>query len=165
MHRPLHVRPLGFELTGLGACPSLTWRSIVWGKELLVKCLRWRVGTGSRINCKMDSWLPGHTDFTPFSFIGADSSLQADIDRILSIPLSIFPTEDVLIWNGNNSGNYTVKSGYHFAAFVADLQDASSTNNFEKWWTKFWKLKLPTKLRIFVWKVFHNALPVAAELK
>ncbi|KAF4361327.1 hypothetical protein G4B88_015919 [Cannabis sativa] len=56
----------------------------------------------------MDSWLPGHTDFTPFSFIGADSSLQADIDRILSIPLSIFPTEDVLIWNGNNSGNYTV---------------------------------------------------------
>ncbi|KAF4368670.1 hypothetical protein F8388_003371 [Cannabis sativa] len=28
----------------------------------------------------MDSWLPGHTDFTPFSFIGADSSLQRNAE-------------------------------------------------------------------------------------
>uniref|UniRef100_A0A803PH33 Uncharacterized protein n=1 Tax=Cannabis sativa TaxID=3483 RepID=A0A803PH33_CANSA len=171
---------------GLGNCPSLTWRSIVWGKELLVKGLRWRVGTGTQINCKMDPWLPGHTDFTPFSFIGTDSSLQvadlinsnrqwdfsavaanfgqADIDRILSIPLSIFPKADILIWNGTNTGCYSVKSGYYFATSLAEQQDTGSSNTYEHWWSKFWKLQLPSKLRIFVWKVFHNVLPVASEL-
>ncbi|KAM6564495.1 hypothetical protein CsatB_024493 [Cannabis sativa] len=171
---------------GLGNCPSLTWRSIVWGKELLVKGLRWRVGTGTQINCKTDPWLPGHTDFTPFSFIGTDSSLQvadlinshrqwdfsavaanfgqADIDRILSIPLSIFPKADILIWNGTNTGCYSVKSGYYFANSLAEQQDTGSSNTYEHWWSKFWKLQLPSKLRIFVWKVFHNVLPVASEL-
>ncbi|XP_060972531.1 uncharacterized protein LOC133038406 [Cannabis sativa] len=128
--------------SGLGATPSLTWRSIVWGKELLVQGLRWRVGTGAQINCKADSWLPRHTIFTPFCFTVSDTSLQvadlidhhrqwdltaifanfgkADIDRILSIPLSIYPTDDILIWNGTTSGNYTVKSGYQFAVSMAD---------------------------------------------
>uniref|UniRef100_A0A803NJJ8 Uncharacterized protein n=1 Tax=Cannabis sativa TaxID=3483 RepID=A0A803NJJ8_CANSA len=89
---------------------------------------------------------------------------QAEIDRILSIPLSIFPSEDALIWNGTTSGNYMVKSGYYFATSLAEHQDAGSTYVYENWWSKFWKLKLPSKLRIFVWKVFHNAIPVAAEL-
>ncbi|KAM6574232.1 hypothetical protein CsatA_022559 [Cannabis sativa] len=175
-----------FLTAGLGAYPSLTWQSIVWGKELLAKGLRWRVGLRNQINCKSDPWLPGHTDFTPFSFIGNDSSLQvadlidqhrnwdltvisanfgqADMDRILSIPLSIFPSDDVLIWNGTNSGNYMVRSGYYFASSLVELQDTGSTLTCEHWWTKFWKLKLPSKLRIFVWKVFHNVLPVATEL-
>uniref|UniRef100_A0A803QEQ9 RNase H type-1 domain-containing protein n=1 Tax=Cannabis sativa TaxID=3483 RepID=A0A803QEQ9_CANSA len=169
-----------------GACPSLTWRSIVWGKELLAKGLRWRVGNGNRIICKSDPWLPGHTEFTPFNFIGRDNSLQvadlitqhrqwdltaisanfgqADIDRILSIPLAIYPSDDMLIWNGTNSGNYMVKSGYYFASSLAELNDPGSTFSSENWWTKFWKLHLPSKLRIFVWKVYHNVLPVAAEL-
>uniref|UniRef100_A0A803QFU0 RNase H type-1 domain-containing protein n=1 Tax=Cannabis sativa TaxID=3483 RepID=A0A803QFU0_CANSA len=86
------------------------------------------------------------------------------MDRILSIPLSIFPSDDVLIWNGTNSGNYMVRSGYYFASSLVELQDTGSTLTCEHWWTKFWKLKLPSKLRIFVWKVFHNVLPVAAEL-
>ncbi|KAF4378117.1 hypothetical protein G4B88_022940 [Cannabis sativa] len=28
----------------------------------------------------------------------------ADFDRILAIPLSLYPTEDILIWNGTTSG-------------------------------------------------------------
>uniref|UniRef100_A0A803QJN9 Reverse transcriptase domain-containing protein n=1 Tax=Cannabis sativa TaxID=3483 RepID=A0A803QJN9_CANSA len=171
---------------GLGATPSLTWRSIVWGKELLVQGLKWRVGTGENITCKSDSWLPGHTTFTPFSFKGPDASLQvadlidqhrqwditaisanfgpADFDRILAIPLSLFPAEDVLIWNGTTSGCYTVKSGYQFAVSLADSHETNTSTTLDSWWTKFWKLKLPSKIRIFVWKVFHNALPVASEL-
>ncbi|XP_060970191.1 uncharacterized protein LOC133037264 [Cannabis sativa] len=189
LSRVLHHRYFlngSFLTAGLGACPSLTWRSIVWGKELLAKGLRWRVGIGDRINCKSDPWLPGHTEFTPFNFIGNDNSLQvadlitqnrqwdlttisanfgqADIDIILSIPLTIYPSDDILIWNGTNSGNYMVKSGYYFASSLAELNDAGSTFSSENWWTKFWKLKLPSKLRIFVSKVYHNVLPVAAEL-
>ncbi|XP_060972454.1 uncharacterized protein LOC115717936 [Cannabis sativa] len=175
-----------FLSSGLGSNPSLTWRSLFWGKELLLKGLRWRVGSGLSINCATDAWLPGTTTFKPYFFKGADPNLmvadliseqrqwdlislqanfsQPDVDRILSIPLSLFPHDDVLIWSHSFTGIYNVKSGYQLAVSLAEQDDTASSHSMEHWWSTFWKMKLPPKVRIFVWKVFHSTLPVAAEL-
>lgn len=37
---------------------------------------------------------------------------EADAERILRIPLARSPHEDFLIWGGENSGEFTVRSAY-----------------------------------------------------
>jgi hypothetical protein len=43
------------------SCPkraSFTWRSIIYGRELLKKGLVWRIGDGSCIKTMEDNWIP-----------------------------------------------------------------------------------------------------------
>uniref|UniRef100_A0A803PXR5 Reverse transcriptase domain-containing protein n=1 Tax=Cannabis sativa TaxID=3483 RepID=A0A803PXR5_CANSA len=170
---------------GLGNTPSYTWRSIVWGKELLKKGLGWRVGTGSNIQCNSQPWIPDHSSFLPLVYKGDDAMTvahlitgsrqwnlealqqnfsQPDIDNILSIPLSLYPSEDIRIWHYSSTGCYTVKSGYQFDADSQDTTAPGSSSSSNDWWQNFWSLKLPSKVRIFAWRAFHDALPTAAIL-
>ncbi|KAM6559150.1 hypothetical protein CsatA_028389 [Cannabis sativa] len=169
----------------LGNSPSLTWQSIHWGRELLLKGLRYKVGNGHQIQCGFDKWIPGHTDFSPIIYNGPPSLTvaalisdnrewnmellnqyfgQLDIERILSIPLSFFSNTDRLIWHGTSSGVYTVKSGFHLATTLEEQDQSSSSNLQSSWWKTFWNLTLPSKIKIFAWKVMNNALPTAAAL-
>lgn len=49
---------------------------IMWGKELLDKGLGWRIGDGSRCNIWDDNWLPGSSNFKPFSHPPPNYSLS-----------------------------------------------------------------------------------------
>ncbi|KAF4394618.1 hypothetical protein F8388_020443 [Cannabis sativa] len=89
---------------------------------------------------------------------------QVDIDRILTIPLSLFPHDDVLVWNNSFTGIYNVKYGYQLAVTLAEQEESNCSSSIEHWWSTFWKMNLPPKVRIFVWKIFHTSLPAAAEL-
>uniref|UniRef100_A0A803PKU3 Reverse transcriptase zinc-binding domain-containing protein n=1 Tax=Cannabis sativa TaxID=3483 RepID=A0A803PKU3_CANSA len=169
----------------VGHSPSLTWQAIHWGRELLVEGLRYKIGNGHTVLAGVDKWLPGHNNFKPISYSGPpnvhvscfiteerewnipllnEHFQPIDVDRILSIPLSFFPSNDRYIWHHTTTGQYTVNSGFHLAENLAEGRDSSGSNNHRDWWKTLWSLNLPTKIKIFAWRVMQNALPVATEL-
>ncbi|KAL5556823.1 hypothetical protein UlMin_039059 [Ulmus minor] len=46
-----------------GKHASLVWRSLVWGREIIEKRSRWRVGSGKNIDIFKDRWLPEPSNF------------------------------------------------------------------------------------------------------
>lgn len=50
----------------LGSKPSFTWRSILWGRQLLHKGLRWRIGNGEQVDVYKSNWIPQHKTLKPF---------------------------------------------------------------------------------------------------
>jgi hypothetical protein len=77
--------------------------------------------------------------------------------KIAHIRLS--DSEDELIWDPAPSGSYSPKLGY--------LKCNSDLNTQETvwWWSKLWKVKSPTKTRLFMWNVLRNKVPTWDNLQ
>ncbi|KAH0922286.1 LOW QUALITY PROTEIN: hypothetical protein HID58_022304 [Brassica napus] len=95
---------------------------------------------------------------------------EEDVHRILRLRSSITGGDDILYWRHSTTGKYTVKSGYHIQMQLDD-EDAhpnqvlslSSNQMQSQIVKKLWTLNIPPKIKIFWWKVLHNALPVATN--
>ncbi|KAA3480920.1 Ribonuclease H-like superfamily protein [Gossypium australe] len=85
---------------------------------------------------------------------------QDDAARILCIPLPLEKELDKVIWRGEASGVYTVRSGYKKL-----IQTERSTNLqqnqilYKPMYKELWKVNLLSKTRILVWKTLNNFLP------
>ncbi|KAL6130466.1 hypothetical protein ACLB2K_068845 [Fragaria x ananassa] len=55
-----------------------------------------------------------------------------------------------MIWGGTSSGKFSVKSAYDLICEESDFQDYS--------WMKNWSLKIPPKLKIFLWTFVSSKL-------
>ena len=153
---------------------------------MLLKGLRYKIGNGLHVKSGLDPWIPGHNEFKPIGYRGnlsaqvasyiletrewnvailRDSSAYVDIERIVTIPLSYFHSNNQLIWNYSPTGIYTVKSGFHLAASCSEKDQEANSNNSNGWWKFFLSLQLPPKVKIFAWKVIQHALPVVSALK
>uniref|UniRef100_A0A803PUH8 Reverse transcriptase zinc-binding domain-containing protein n=1 Tax=Cannabis sativa TaxID=3483 RepID=A0A803PUH8_CANSA len=170
----------------VGHNSSFTWRSLLWGRQLLKKGLVWKIGVGTNVPLSASNWIPGLPSptilhpidpsqaFVSF-FINHDTTWNVpklnhffpsyQVDSILRIPLD--PTmADSLIWGFHPSGLITVKSSYHLASSLASIDAPSSTNPnpFQQWWKKLWSLSVPPKIKHFTWKAFNHILPCALNL-
>ncbi|KAL5544591.1 hypothetical protein UlMin_008375 [Ulmus minor] len=102
-----------------GSKASFVWRSIIWGREVIERGSRWRIGSGLNIDVIQDRWVPNPPVFKlfdppplPEGFTVFDLCLQngewdsefihllfgeEEARKILSLPLGSFEHDDVLI--------------------------------------------------------------------
>jgi len=67
--------------------------------------------------------------------------------------------EDTFIWSSNKNGTYTTKSEYSWLLSCIDPVTHSNSNLF---WSWIWKLKLPEKIKFFIWLACHISVPTVS---
>ncbi|KAL5560150.1 hypothetical protein UlMin_036361 [Ulmus minor] len=169
-----------------GKHASLVWRSLVWGREIIERGSRWRVGSGRNIDIFKDRWLPEPSNFKvttppmlPGIFKVAILRLNNgdwnkalieylfnadDAKAILSLPIGSLDHDDVLFWHHTKDGDYTVKSGYKVALESRGCIEPSKSGPMQQWWKIMWGLKLPPKVKTFCWKLCKGWLPTSLAL-
>ncbi|KAL4310599.1 hypothetical protein GQ457_01G027790 [Hibiscus cannabinus] len=149
----------------LGSSPSYTWKSIYSAR-----------GRGSgRLNLSIDirfSRVSGLicSESNTWNHGLLQSVFPHDIaDRIGCIPLARSKPCDELIWRCENTGHYSPKSGYRVLLEMSLQQHpinhepiASLKSSF---YQSLWALNLPTKCKIFIWRLMHNFLPTFTNLQ
>jgi hypothetical protein len=80
--------------------------------------------------------------------------------------LSPLGQPDKLVWMGNSSGCFSVKSVYHMemSKRLATRGESSNSQENSEVWGLIWYLEGPGVLKHFVWKFCSNALPTKENL-
>lgn len=173
----------------LGTNPSYIWKSIMASKELLQQSTRKRVGDGRATRIWGDKWLPlsPHYIRSPkpygcwYSWVCQliepltnnwnlillqELFTQQTVQQIMAIPRPHEETSDSWVWIPNKDGVFTVKSGYHVATNIRRGMppDAISEEN-RQYWRALWSVMLPSKIKIFLWRLCRDVLPVLTRLR
>ncbi|CAA7017027.1 unnamed protein product [Microthlaspi erraticum] len=88
---------------------------------------------------------------------------QEDVQRVLEFqPVS--QCEDFWVWMHNQSGEYSVKSGFWLASKIkkVEIQREAALNSLK---SEVWNLPTTQKIRIFLWKVFVEELRLETRWK
>lgn len=69
-----------------------------------------------------------------------------------------------------SAGEYTVKLGYHLAycwkmAKKGSRGESSDNTASQKFWKMLWRSRVPERVKIHGWRLYHHALPVCRELQ
>lgn len=164
---------------------SYTWQSIIAGLECFKRGYIWRVGDGTQINIWEDHWIPSSHNMkvqtlrgnnlitrvdeliNPVTGTWDEDLIKAlfwdiDVNRILQIPLRQ-GREDVVAWHYNKNGYFSAGSAYHLQwnhKFGANrVFDQAGGAGCEQVWSKLWSLDVPSKIKIFGWRVLHGLIP------
>ncbi|XP_033146952.1 uncharacterized protein LOC103867351 [Brassica rapa] len=176
---------------GEGTRPSYAWRSILHGRELLVKGLVKRIGNGNATKVWTENWLQNPIPREPMykQDIVVDLTLnvadllipqtclwdtlklnelfiEEDVASILSIK-PLIHKEHRLCWGFTREGSYSSQSGYKLIDTLKNMQvpGNGSLPPIEKsLWKNIWKLQTTPKIRHFIWRAMAGALAVAEQL-
>jgi hypothetical protein len=91
-------------------------------------------------------------------------------EEILKIKPGVSLSHDVLAWAFEKNGLYFVRSAYRFlkevqmAGAMSSATEAGVSGD-DQAWRLLWKLNVPPKVRVFWWRVLHDALPSKEKLK
>lgn len=170
---------------------SHVWKSIMAGQPILKRVSCWKVDDGSSKSPLTDKWIPNHPSnkvlFPPnedqsewriSEFIDPSTRCwdreyvllnfqKEDAEAILRIPLSHRHIKDSVMWLHTQKGTYTIKSTYHVVAQLVKEQNwakSSRGSPSNKEWEKWWKLKIPNKIKVIAWRVGLNILPSKENL-
>jgi hypothetical protein len=154
--------------SNLGNNPSFTWRSIWKSRQVLLYGCRWCIGDGSSIKVMGDPWLrelDGRWVTSPqnqgvhnlyLQHLMLPNSKQWDVvkikslfsdqeaKKILAVPLLNTVEVDKLIWNEENDGIYSVRSGYRKLMKEKYLSIGPRGRDG---WSSLWKIQAPPKAK------------------
>ncbi|XP_012852602.1 PREDICTED: uncharacterized protein LOC105972213 [Erythranthe guttata] len=89
----------------------------------------------------------------------------------MAVPIGGMFATDKLIWHFSSTGQFTAKSCYHallthrtFSRGMESGGAASSSGESTRRWKFIWKLSIPPKVRIFLWRACSDILPTNVEL-
>ena len=89
-----------------------------------------------------------------------------DAQSIKSLPPCITPQADTFVWLAERNGSYLVKSGYKIlcenqqtGGLEPDIAEAQ-----RNLWKGVWKLKVPGKIKHFLWKSCRNSLTTKVNM-
>ncbi|KAJ4766926.1 Ribonuclease H-like superfamily protein [Rhynchospora pubera] len=159
------------------------WRQAVRLRDFFKLHVKWRVADGEAIEAMSQPWFPGWevTDRAPradrritvadlfdfdsdqwkhakiASLIGQQNAHQ--IVQHADKPRRVSGLKDRLIWECTKSGRYTVKEGYN--CIISRLGMQGGDISWKHVWQ--WKMIVP-KVRMFMWRLLSNALPLAQNL-
>ncbi|KAK3189610.1 hypothetical protein Dsin_029171 [Dipteronia sinensis] len=160
----------------------------VWNKikGLLSSGLRWRVGTCSAIKIYLHKWVLNPIGFKILSSptLGSEASVdqiispsggwnaplincafsREDARAILKIPLGSVQVDDMLVWHYKTNRCFTVNSGYMAEKSYESNPSSSDSSRLHDWWSKLWKLSLPLKIKLFIWKACLDWIPTMLNL-
>lgn len=160
--------------------------------ELVKHGIMWRVGNGTSISVWHDNWIPRESSRKPFTpdlnqfgdiavsnllnpqgtnwDVGLLNSLfwEEDVEYILQIPIAGNHNTDDRRWFFSRSGYYSVKSAYYITRDIKKSRQAALSSSGSvtttRNWSYIWKLRLPNTLKVFVWRLLKNGLPVTSNL-
>lgn len=97
---------------------------------------------------------------------------EVDKQRILQIPIGTATSRDRRIWHYSKNGAFSISSCYHMifeatrrgssGVTKREMGDGSYSNHIN--WSLVWRMKVPPKVKMFVWRAALNTLPHRAEL-
>ena len=94
--------------------------------------------------------------------------IRDDAEAILAIPESEEGLPDKLCWHFSKDGEFSVKSGYRLAMAASPIDrnraSSSSSEPTSAWWKTLWRLSIPPKVKIFIWRVCKGWIPVRTVL-
>ncbi|KAK3195485.1 hypothetical protein Dsin_026795 [Dipteronia sinensis] len=179
---------LGFRDLQADSTPagSFLWKSLVWGRGLIEARTRLRVGRGTGIYVYQDRWVPRPSTFKVISppvfrelttvnqlrsptrgwnvELIRGNFLEEDAVVILSVPVRITTAHDLLIWHFEQSGLYSVKSGYHLSCSLEKVTSSSGLDSMKGWWKCLWWIDIPLKVKVFIWKACKDWIPTMLNL-
>ncbi|MBA0736428.1 hypothetical protein Gogos_009984, partial [Gossypium gossypioides] len=156
---------------GLGNLPSYTWKSVWAARVLLENEFCWSVGSGSNISIKGDDWLSGSPNYRINEQVGGLNLVSGFIDvgtrewkvnlinstfseeiasKILRNPLAWEGIEDIRVWRGESSREFSVRSAYKL--LHKDLND-------EDWFTWIFRMSSSDQCRFFccaIWGIWAH---------
>ncbi|KAJ4810337.1 RNA-directed DNA polymerase (reverse transcriptase)-related family protein [Rhynchospora pubera] len=165
----------------VGASPL--WRQAARMREFFKENIKWQIADGSKINALSQPWYPQWqvavqasirdrkvTVADLFDFRTNQWKMR-EIERLLGREVVQHITQNVqrpnprmrmtdkLIWKYNKSGNYTVKDGYECLIKRSEGQVQQVS------WKYIWKWKkIAPKVKIFMWRLLTNGLPLANNI-
>lgn len=92
--------------------------------------------------------------------------LPFEAKKIKAIPLCVTDQADCLIWPRSRDGAYSVKTGYPLLCEREVMDEASILDTAEKklFWKRIWRMSVPNKIKIFLWRACSKALPTRSNL-